>query len=290
MQNCPVCGHATYKKFLTCKDYLVSGEVFDVVECEACGMLFTTPKPEADVIGKYYQSTEYVSHSDTKKGIVNRIYHVARKKALKNKLGIVRKYSKGNMLADVGCGTGAFAAYCQSQGLRVQGFEPDKNSRAYAIEKNKISAQEVEMFFADNAPRYDIITLWHVLEHVEDLHKYFENFKKRLTEAGTLIIAVPNPQSYDAKFYREHWAAYDVPRHLYHFGRENIKKLADMHGFDVISVLPMKMDSYYISMLSEKHRYGKTRLVSAFFKGLKSNRIARRNGEYSSLIYILKIK
>lgn len=290
MQNCPVCGHTTSKEFLKCKDYLVSGEMFAIVKCEACGMLYTTPKPAADVIGRYYQSEEYVSHSDTKKGLVNKLYHIARKKALKNKLGIVRRYSQGNTLADVGCGTGAFAAYCKSQGMKVQGFEPDEKSRGYAASKNGIPVAETDAFFAGDGKRYDVITLWHVLEHVDDLHRYFENFRLKLEEKGTLIIAVPNPESYDAVYYREHWAAFDVPRHLYHFSRGNLINLAEQHGFGVSHILPMKMDSYYISMLSEKHRHGKSRLASAFCKGMKSNRIARKNGEYSSLIYVLKMK
>lgn len=291
IDQCPICGSKLYHKVLICKDYLVSGKDFEITACDECGFLFTNPRPEDDKLNDYYQSEDYISHSESKKGLINRLYLLARNFTLKNKLKIIKKYSEGNRLLDIGCGTGSFISVCKSAGYKVLGIEPNKNAREYGIKNYGIEIKTVEDFIRLDENSIDIITLWHVLEHVSDFRLYFKKFKEILSTHGTLFIALPNPDSKDAQIYHKFWAAYDVPRHLYHFRQTDIKNVATQFGFYLKATIPMKLDAYYISMLSEKYKYGKNNIIKALFNGMKSNLWARKhNNNYSSLIYIFKHK
>ena len=293
LNNCPVCKQSKLKEFVACTDYTVSRETFKVVQCEACGFRFTNPRPDENEIGKYYQAEDYISHSDTSKGIVNKLYQIVRnytigkKVDLINRLTVNRKPKTGNLL-DIGCGTAEFLHACKENGWNVTGIEPSEVARKNAKEKYGLSLyptlSELPPLGGGGA---SVITLWHVLEHVHQLDKTIEQINKLLLDEGVLIIAVPNCNSWDAKKYGAQWAAWDVPRHLYHFTQKDIEILFKRFGFKLSEVLPMKFDSFYVSLLSEKYRTGKSNLISGFFSGLISNLYAGKNG-YSSQIYILK--
>ena len=291
IDKCLVCGSDSFEPFLVCKDYTVSQENFNIVSCKSCGFKFTNPRPENSVIGDYYKAEEYVSHSNTTKGVVNKLYHSVRNYTLKQKLKLISSYvSRGTML-DYGCGTGMFLNVCKNDGWETYGMEPDDNARKMSIEKGLdvfSDKDKVSDRIADK--KFNAITLWHVLEHVTDMEATLSFFKSKLNNDGVLIIAVPNHVSYDAQYYKEFWAAYDVPRHLHHFDINSMTSLVEKAGFKFQESKPMKFDSFYVSMLSEKYKTGSVNLVKAFLVGLTSNFKAKDTHSYSSTIYIFKHK
>lgn len=291
LEKCIVCGSSQFEPFLVCKDYTVSQENFNIVSCKSCGFKFTNPRPENSVIGDYYKAEEYVSHSNTTKGVVNKLYHSVRNYTLKQKLKLISSYvSRGTML-DYGCGTGMFLNVCKNDGWETYGMEPDDNARKMSIEKGLdvfSDKDKVSDRIADK--KFNAITLWHVLEHVTDMEATLSFFKSKLNDDGVLIIAVPNHVSYDAQYYKEFWAAYDVPRHLHHFDINSMTSLVEKAGFKFKESKPMKFDSFYVSMLSEKYKTGSVNLVKAFLVGLTSNFKAKDTHSYSSTIYIFKHK
>ena len=292
LEKCPVCQHTQTQKYITCEDFTVSHEKFDIVSCQKCGFKFTNPRPTANTIGKYYQSENYISHSNTSKGIISKIYHQVRKITLQQKVDLINNLNGGKQgsLLDIGCGTGMFLNAAKSNGWKVAGVEPSDGARKMAEEINQISIPS-EIVGSYKNQQFDIITMWHVLEHVHLLNETVEFLKDKSTPKGKVIIAVPNHESQDAQIYQEHWAAYDVPRHLYHFSRNSIQQLFENHGFKLKEHLPMKFDSFYVSMLSTKYQQGNTNYVESFLSGLKSNRVgAKQNNNYSSIIYIFEKK
>ncbi|MBL7920829.1 MAG: class I SAM-dependent methyltransferase [Bacteroidia bacterium] len=291
LSNCPVCNTTNFKVSLTCKDYTVSKEDFKVVVCESCGFKFTNPRPENEILGDYYKSEDYISHSNTKKGIISRLYHAVRNYTLKKKIQLVSKHVSRGTILDYGCGTGMFLKVCQDAGWKSFGMEPDEGARKIGSEMSlTVFENKVKLNEYTNSQKFDAITLWHVLEHVTDLDDTLNFFKARLNDKGVLIIAVPNHTSFDAQYYKEFWAAYDVPRHLYHFHPQTIEKLLARFDFKLTEMLPMKFDSFYVSMLSEKYKTGTIKYPKAFISGLKSNLKAKNAGEYSSVIYVFKKK
>jgi len=270
--------------FLTCNDYTVSGELYQVKLNKEFDMLVTTPVPKN--LGEYYKSEDYISHTDAKDSLFDKAYHFVKTITLKRKLKLINSLSQtSKTILDVGAGTGEFLKVCQDNSWEVFGTEPDLDARKIA--KNKgINLQE--NLSKINSQKFDIITLWHVLEHVENLQEYIKSLKELLKVDGKIIIAVPNYKSFDATSYNEFWAAFDVPRHLWHFSQTSISKLFNKENMVVEKTLPMKFDSFYVSLLSEKYKHGKMKLLSAFRKGLLSNLKAKNTGDYSSLIYIIK--
>jgi SAM-dependent methyltransferase len=288
---CPICQLSEIKPFLACKDYTVSKDTFTIMQCASCGFRFTNPRPTEDECGKYYQSEDYISHSDTRKGLINNLYHYARRFTLKKKLKLISSVTKkkhGNLL-DLGCGTGAFLNICKENGWKVQGIEPSAEAREVAKKSYGLDLTNVNNWkkFPDNS--LDVVTAWHVLEHVHGLEEEVKEVKRKLTSDGTFVVALPNCNSADAKFYAEYWAAYDVPRHIWHFTPADVKRFFENLGFRLESVLPMPWDAYYICMLSEKYKAGNVNYGRALVHGWTSNNNAKRNGNtWSSQIYILK--
>ena len=289
--SCPCCNSGKIAIALSAKDHTVSGETFQVWHCGNCTARFTQNVPDQAQINKYYKSEAYISHSDTQKGLINRMYHMVRKRTLAGKKKLVQKYTglSAGKLLDIGAGTGAFLHTMNRSGWEVTGFEPDDTARENAKRLFGIRLQVPDELFQLAPQSFDAITLWHVLEHVHDLHLYMDQFKKLLKPSGVLIVAVPNYTSYDANVYRENWAAYDVPRHLYHFSPASVTQLLLQHGLQLHAIKPMWFDSFYVSMLSEKIKTGKNNLVSAAWTGYVSNWKAFFNPEKcSSIIYIIK--
>ena len=274
------------KYFLTVKDYSVSKETFDLYYDETLDMLITHPQPSLENLGKYYESEDYISHTDNKRSLFEKLYHFIKSIALKNKLNLINSLqpNKGRIL-DIGAGTGDFLSVAKNDGWQTIGVEPSERAKSTAINKG-ISFVEQTSELENHS--FDVISMWHVLEHVPDLDKQIKELKRLLKPTGTLIIAVPNFKSFDAKHYGKFWAAYDVPIHFWHFSKTAIKLLFEKEEMKLEKVLPMKFDSFYVSLLSEKYKSGKMNFVKAFFIGLQSNWKAKNNFEYSSHIYILK--
>ncbi len=287
--HCPICNHQQFQHYLTCKDYTCSNEAFDIVQCDNCQFIFTNPIPEEKEIHKYYESEEYISHSNTSKGIVNTLYQYVRTITTNKKVALIKSLSKGKKLLDIGSGTGEFLNACQKRNLDVIGIEPSETGRLQSIENFQLSVYQEDKLSSLADSSFDFITMWHVLEHVYHLNDRIKAIHRLLKEDGHLIVAVPNRDSQDANHYKEHWAAYDVPRHLYHFSPNDIENLFSNHQFQLIKTLPMVFDAFYVSMLSEKYKKGKLNLFAAFLNGLKSN-LKANNKRYSSQIYILKKK
>ncbi|MFV8464266.1 class I SAM-dependent methyltransferase [Flavobacterium sp. LB1P62] len=274
------------KHFLTVKDYSVSQETFDLYHDEALDMLITYPQPSLENLGKYYESVDYISHTDSKRSLFEKAYHFVKSIALKNKLNLINSLqpNKGSIL-DIGAGTGDFLSVAKENGWHTIGVEPSDKAKAIAKQKGVSFVGETSELESHS---FDVISMWHVLEHVPDLDEQLKELKRLLKPKGTLIIAVPNFKSFDAKYYGKFWAAYDVPIHFWHFSKKAIKMLFEKKEMQLVKVLPMKFDSFYVSLLSEKYKTGKMNFIKAFFVGLQSNWEATSDFEYSSHIYILK--
>jgi 2-polyprenyl-3-methyl-5-hydroxy-6-metoxy-1,4-benzoquinol methylase/predicted RNA-binding Zn-ribbon protein involved in translation (DUF1610 family) len=286
---CPLCGSSNINRFLKSKDYSNKGEDFTIVFCEDCTFKFTQNPPSEEAIGAYYQLEQYISHTETKKGRISRIYHKVRSITLKQKAHLVIKYTSkivGHHL-DIGSGTGAFVHVMEKSGWNSIGVEPNAAARKRANELYLASIYPMNELENFSAASYTAITMWHVLEHVHDLHEMMQCIHKLLDVDGKLFIAAPNHQSFDAQFYGQFWAAYDLPRHLYHFTPKTIRQLLKQHGLKLITIKPMWFDSFYVSMLSERYRKGN--MLRAFFVAAYSNFCALFNRERcSSLIYVIE--
>lgn len=278
--------------YLTCKDYTVSSENFDLRFHKELEMLETFPRPKEEELSGYYESDDYISHTDSKETIIDKLYQIVKKHALANKLKLINSFkTEDKNLLDIGCGTGDFLLICKDNGWKVTGVEP--NEKAKITSENKLVGKSESEIYSEisqlnKEAQFDIITLWHVLEHVPNLEAYFSGLKKLLKPNGVLIVAVPNFKSYDANYYKQFWAAFDVPRHLWHFSKKSIQLLFAKHEMSVVNILPMWFDSFYVSLLSEKYKNGKDNFLKAFYIGLISNIKAITTKEHSSLIYIIK--
>ena len=289
LQNCPACGSSEMTTHLQAKDYTVSKNTFNIVRCAACDLLFTNPRPEAEQASYFYQSENYISHSNTQKGFINKLYHAVRKITLKQKTNLIQGEQQGTKnLLDIGCGNGHFLHACQLAGWNTFGMEldPETAARAAALTGQSIFPN---LQAIPEEPQFELISLWHVLEHVYEIDAYFEFFKKRINPGGKLLLALPNSKSFDADYFKEFWAAYDVPRHIYHFNPETIQSIAKKHGFKLAKQHGQIFDSFYIALLSHEYKTGSKKLIASFFVGLWSNLIAYfKTGNYSSNIYIFE--
>lgn len=290
--SCPACGNTEWKNAGQAKDYSVTGEWFELRECTSCHLKATYPQPASAQLGRYYASKEYISHSDTRSGITNKLYHKAREFMMKKKHQWVIQAlgKKEGRLLDIGAGTGHFAKFMQDHGWDVTALEPDDTARKIGAEKLELHILPLEELGRQEARSFDVITLWHVLEHVQDIKGYLEHFRSLLKPEGVLMIAVPNHTSRDATQYGSHWAAYDVPRHLWHFSPEAMKKLLARTGFSLSTKIAMPLDGFYVSMLSEKYKGNNiTAPASAFLSGMRTFLSGKRNiDKASSIIYIAR--
>lgn len=288
LEQCPVCGSVEFIDFLELKDFFLTKETFNLQKCGSCGFVFTNPIPEKELLPRYYDSPDYLSHHSHSMSIINLVYQGLRQINIKRKFSLVSKFVPKGALLDIGCGTGELLNYFHHQKWEVSGIEPSESARKFAIEKYGLKIEDESGLnnFQENS--FDVITMWHVLEHVSDLNGRISEVYKLLKNSGYLFIALPNLNSWDALHYKHHWAAFDVPRHLYHFSKSTIVELLKKHQFTFEKSFPMKMDAYFVSMLSEKYLGKHNANLKAAIKGFLSNKNARKNGEYSSLIYVFK--
>lgn len=275
--------------YIKVKDYSVSGEEFQLIYNEQLEMLVTIPQPSGDQLPKYYQSEDYISHTDAKRNWFEKVYQFIKTIALKRKLKLINSFGfEGKYLLDIGCGTGDFLKVAKDSQWQVTGIEPNLNARTIANQKTDNSVYDIEELLKFEKLSFDVITLWHVLEHLPKLENHIAVFESLLKPNGRLVIAVPNYKSFDALYYKNYWAAFDAPRHLWHFSQNSISKLVKKKGMNVLQTKPMTFDSYYVSLLSEKYKHGVMNPVKAFWIGWRSNMKAKRTGEFSSMIYIIK--
>ncbi len=289
LSNCPICNSNQFSPFLDCIDHTVSRETFTIVQCNSCGFKFTNPRPDENKFGDYYKSEDYISHSNTSKGFVNSAYQTVRKYTLLKKLQLVSRYFKTGKVLDIGSGTGDFLKTMSNAKWQTIGIEPSEETRKFSVEKHQLDVRKEEDLTKLESESFDVISMWHVLEHVPKLNERVAELKRLIKPKGIIIIAVPNCNSLDAQTYQDKWAAYDVPRHLYHFSPKDIDTLFLNHGMKVFRILPMVFDSFYVSMLSEKYLTGKTNIQRSTWNGLRSNFSAMKTGKtYSSQIYLIR--
>ncbi|RKM94670.1 class I SAM-dependent methyltransferase, partial [Aquimarina sp. BL5] len=270
--------------YIECLDHTVSGEKFKLYKDRDHDMLVTIPRPDENSLGKYYESEDYISHTDAKRTVFEKTYHLVKKYSLNKKVKLISKLHQGTgTLLDIGAGTGDFLIEANKKHWQVIGIEPNEQARALAKEKGIVLEPDATKLSSNS---FDIITMWHVLEHVPDLSAQIKELKRLLKPGGHLIIAVPNFKSYDALYYKSFWAAYDVPRHLWHFSKNSMKTLFEKEGMMLEKTKPLLFDSFYVSLLSEKYKNGKMNFAKAIWIGLLSNIKGKRSKEYSSHIYI----
>ncbi len=274
------------KPYLKVKDFSVSGEEFELLMDENLQLLKTHPQPSLSDLPKYYESDDYISHTDGKRSLFEKMYQLVKRKAIRDKINLIEFWTgeKGTVL-DIGSGTGDFLNEAKKYGWKAVGMEPSDKAKAVARQKSVCMVEtypELEDHF------FDVITMWHVLEHVPDLEFQLKQLKRLLKPDGVIFIAVPNFKSFDATHYGKYWAAFDVPRHLWHFSKTAMEKLFAVENLKLKKVQPMWFDSFYVSLLSEKYKTGKMKPFRAFWVGLQSNLKGKKSLEYSSHIYIFK--
>ncbi len=288
--SCPWCGSDKAQINLWLKDEFLTKEDFHICECLNCGLLYTMPRPKKEKMGEYYKSNEYYSHQENKKGFIPKVYEKVKKTNLKYKYKLATRGLDIGKMLDIGSGVGDFLHTAESHGWQCIGVEPSEDAKNIARQRTK--ANLIESAEIENLPdqMFDVITMWHVLEHIDNLRWQVEQLQRLIKPKGRIVIALPNYKSYDGQYYKEKWAAYDVPRHLNHFNRTTIVKIFNTKGLRLISTDKLKWDAYYISYMSEQYKLHQFPLLRGALRGWLSNIKARRSGEWSSLVYIFEKK
>jgi 2-polyprenyl-3-methyl-5-hydroxy-6-metoxy-1,4-benzoquinol methylase len=292
LTQCPICKSASISLFKEIKDHSISKEQFTLKRCNSCDFVFTSNPPQESQAGPYYQSEDYISHSNTNKDLISKVYKIVRSFMFGVKERMIHSYSSGKRVLDYGSGTGFFLNYLKEKGYQVQGVEIDDKARNFAKTNFGLSVHTPnELLSSTQTEQFDAISLWHVLEHLYDPLKYLQKFNTLLTQKGVLIIAVPNLQSFDAQYFKTYWAAYDVPRHLWHFSPSTLAHLAGQAGFDCVTHKRLPFDPFYNALLSAKYQGGLFWMPKGFILGLisflQSLVDIKRS---SSVVYILKKK
>ena len=290
LKQCPLCTSSDFTSFMSVKDYFLTKETFDLVKCTSCDFVFTNPIPALKELHKYYESPDYLSHNVKRFNLTGVVYDFLRNLNLSGKYKLISKFKNKGSVLDIGQGTGEFLHHMQGKGWTVKGIEPNAEARQFAKEKYHLDVEDESEMANLSEHSFDLITMWHVLEHVPNLELQFNEFKRLLNLKGKVVIAVPNFKSYDASFYGKYWAAFDVPRHIWHFSETAISRLAQEHNFKLVKTKPMWFDAFYVALLSEKYKYGKVNYFRAFGVGVLSNLKALKNDQFSSKIYILELK
>ncbi len=288
LSNCPLCGSTPIRQIMHTKDYFYTGEEFNLYQCENCEVIFTNPRPEAGSLGKYYNTKNYLSHNTKNNGFTGRIYSLLRKKNIRYKYKLISHLTPKGQILDIGSGTGELLDYFKKEGWTTRGIEPNKKAREFAVKNYNLTIGDENELERQEENSFDVITLWHVLEHIPKANERIEKVKRLLKSNGLLVIALPNPTSFDAIHYGAYWAGYDVPRHLFHFTPQAFVNFSKARGLKIIKTKPLKFDAYYVSYLSEKYKQNHPALLRATIPAWRSNLMANKTGNYSSLIYFLK--
>ncbi len=291
LKQCPVCNNKKFKNWMICTDHSVSNERFNIVSCETCGFLLTNPKPKGNDINKYYQSDNYISHTNKKKGLLSWLYQIIRKKTISSKIKLLKKFKTNGVHLDVGCGTGEFLYACKKNNYKTIGVEPSKLASKKAVKNYNLKISNDVTLASLEDRSIDSVSMWHVLEHIEDINSFIIQLNRILKNNGIVLIAVPNTDSWDCRHYGKYWAAWDVPIHFWHFSKKTITALLEKHGFEIIQKKPMWYDAFYISILSEEYKNGKKNYFISFLIGMTSNIFAIFNkNNTSSTTYVVKKK
>jgi ubiquinone/menaquinone biosynthesis C-methylase UbiE len=291
--SCPLCSSPGILHFLTCLDYFLTKEEFEICKCDSCGFIFTQDYPDESEAGYYYESEEYISHSDSRTGITDKAYQAVRRIMLRRKMKFISRMTEhnGGSILDIGSGTGHFLNIMKMAGWQTKGIEINKKAREYSSSRFNIEVISPERIdtLPDNS--FDCITLWHVLEHFHDLPVYLKEIIRILKPQGFCFIALPNSDSFDCRHYGKEWAAWDVPRHLWHFNYSTFSLFAKKNRFTISRTLNLPFDVFYISILSEKYRGSRFPFISGAINGLIfSIRSFLNKAGSSSVIYILRKK
>jgi len=293
IDTCPLCGGKHFKPVTACTDHVASGEQFEIWKCIDCGFAFTQDVPVEREMDQYYETSVYISHSDTQKGLINKVYHVVRTFMLRKKVRLIQRTSglkKGSLL-DIGTGTGYFPHAARKSGWDVQAIEKNEKASAFARAHFNLEVRGDGTLSTYDDRSFDVITMWHVMEHIEHLNELWETLYRLLKTRGILVVAVPNPASYDANVYGPMWAAYDVPRHLWHFTPSTMQQMGVKHGFILTEQHPMPFDAFYISMLSEKYKASRSVFLKGLWMGCKAwlHALAKKERS-SSMVYVFRMK
>jgi SAM-dependent methyltransferase len=290
---CPLCGNREINNFITCTDFLVTGEKFEIYSCAGCLGAFTMGHPSEEEAGRYYKSENYISHTDSSRNLFEKIYQLVRKVFLARKRNLVKKLTglKTGSILDIGCGTGHFVNTMKLAGWKVTGIEIDENARKYAKERFSADVFPPDYVTALSPESFDAVTLWHVLEHFDNPANWMKEISGILKPGGLAFVALPNSNSSDAGYYKETWAAWDVPRHIWHFNPHSFRIFTANNGFEIIKELPMPADVFYISVLSEKIRNTRLPFLTGLMKGLWLSISAGSGPERSSsVLYVIRKK
>ena len=289
IKNCINCDCQDFTTVFSLKDYFYTEETFTIQQCTKCGLRITNPRPDEKALGAYYKTENYLSHSDRNETLFDKMYHFIKKYNLSHKRKLIEKFHRSGKIMDIGCGTGAFLGQFDKSRWNRLGFEPDEEAREIAKTIQGVEVNDLSVLNNLTDTKAEVITMWHVLEHVSTINEQLSKIKSLLSDDGILVIAVPMSNSYDANYYGKYWAAYDVPRHLYHFTKETLGQLLSKHGFHLVEKYPMRFDSFYISLLSEKYKKKSFPLLRALIKGICSNLAATtEKGTYSSMIFVFR--
>jgi len=284
--TCPICTSENHNERFLVKDHFLSQQTFSIHQCSDCGFKFTNPYPNQDSIGEYYQSENYLSHPDKKVSAFSIAYNLVKFINIRSKFRVATKSLKVGNVLDIGCGSGDFLHYAKKNGWNTTGIEPDEKARQFSTQRQIGKVLSPKDAISIPQKSFDLITLWHVLEHVDDLQEQIDQIKSWLKPGGRIVIALPNPDSFDAHYYGIYWAGWDVPRHLHHFSKDNILQLMKKNGFTGNKSYPMKWDAFYVSILSEKYAANRFASLKGILSGVRSNISAASTGQYSSLIYL----
>ncbi len=269
-------------KHLHCdsKDYLVTGESFKVYLDENKIIGKTFPAPKKSEMFKYYDSNQYLPHSYNNKNLITILYSVVKRQMHRKKLEwMSRQLNHNSSVLDYGCGTGDFVNYLRSKSVMAYGYDPN-------IKFNLDSPDYLTNNFDWGVNKYDIIFLWHVLEHTHDPFVLLQSLKKLLKKNGKIFIAIPNFKSFDSTYYRKYWAGYDLPRHLWHFSRKSIYQIAEQNNFKIHTEKRLYLDAIYVSFLSEKYKSSRFPYLQGLIIGFISIFRSFFTKESSSFLFV----
>lgn len=266
------------------KDHFLSQEIFEVKPSDYPGILETYPKPSEEKLAAYYDSPDYISHQIDTKSLKDIIYQGVKTYMIKRKKQQILKFHQSGKILDIGAGTGDFLLAFNNESWQKFAVEPTEKLHSILKQKD-IQRSDNLSEFDDNS--FHVISLWHSLEHIPNLQETILELKRLLKPDGVIFIAVPNFESYDAHFYKSYWAAWDLPRHLWHFSRSGLKSICSQSSLKCIKEKALPFDAFYVALLSENYKPRGIRMRS-FFIGMLSNLKAMVNKEFSSVIYVLR--